>query len=83
MTRHALLVSTCVAAALGTAPAHAAKVRVRGKAFLEARLVPTTNGVEVRGLASDDAGAPLGGATVFVGTSAAPLARPVDRKSVV
>ncbi len=55
------------AAMLVVAPdVDAAKIRVRGRANLEARLVPTTDGVEIRGVASDDAGAPLADATVFM-----------------
>ncbi|MCA9628685.1 MAG: hypothetical protein KC766_13495 [Myxococcales bacterium] len=45
-------------------PAHAVKVRIRGTASLEARLIPTDPGVELRSRLTDDTGRPIGKAHV-------------------
>lgn len=48
----------------GARPADAVKVRVRGGASLSARAIPRTDGLEVRGTLTDDAGRPVGRAHV-------------------
>ncbi|MCA9642766.1 MAG: hypothetical protein KC492_18845, partial [Myxococcales bacterium] len=57
-------VVTCLVCCLAPRPAHAVKVRIRGTASLEARLIPTESGVELRSRLTDDTGRPIGKAHV-------------------
>ena len=52
-----------------------AKIRIRGRATVEARVVPAALGIEVRGRLADDAGAPIGGAVVYIAVDGATLPR--------
>jgi hypothetical protein len=52
---------------LGSAEAaHAAKIRIRARATLEARAVPRDGAVELKGFLKDDAGRPIGRARVQI-----------------
>ncbi len=69
-----------VAVLLWVAPAHSAKLRVRGSAELDTRAVARAAGTEIRGVLSDDTGRPIGGAQIRVSLHAAPSADlPVPR----
>ncbi len=54
------------------APAHAVKVRVRGSAALEGRVVPHGEGVELRARVADDTNRPIGKAHVRLRVEPAP-----------
>jgi hypothetical protein len=47
-------------------PAHAARIRIRAGASLEARAVPRDGAVELRGFLRDDTGRPIGGARIQI-----------------
>lgn len=57
-------------------PAQAVKVRIRGTASLEARLIPADSAVELRSRLTDDTGRPIGKAHVRLRISPAPARLP-------